>query len=105
VYLLPGALSLSLYYLNVIENGDRLIDSEGTKCPDLNTARTLAVRSIRSMVAESFSTGKPCNIAGIEICDADGNLLLSVSVAEAIDAPLKRLLEIVQTSDPELLVN
>ncbi|PYB69799.1 hypothetical protein DMY87_23245 [Rhizobium wuzhouense] len=84
--------------MHVIEDGERLLDVEGTESSDIDTARAVAIRGIRSVVAESFSTGEPCSIAAVEICDEDGNLLLPVTVAEAVETPLKRLLSIVQTS-------
>lgn len=89
---------MPLYYMHVVEDGERLLDVEGTESSDIDAARAVAIRGIRSVVADSFSTGEPSSITAVEICDGDGNLVLSVTVAEAVEAPLTRLLSIVQAS-------
>lgn len=94
-FLNDQGLNVQHYFMHVIDDGERVVDFEGAHIVDLDAAKCVAIRGIRSIVAESFVTGKPSRVAGIEICDADGELLLSVSVAEAVHAPLNQLLTIV----------
>ncbi|MDH4439063.1 MAG: hypothetical protein QE284_01610 [Rhizobium sp.] len=85
--------------MHVIDDGERLLDAEGTELKDLDAAKAVAIGGIRSVVAHSFTTGEPCNILAIEICDSAGSVLLPVTVAEAVAAPLERLLSIVHSHD------
>lgn len=79
---------MPLYYLHVSNSVGNARDTEGQDLPDLDAARTLAVDSIRSIVAEEAKAGK-IDLAGhIEIADTEGRVLGEVRYSEAFELTL-----------------
>jgi hypothetical protein len=75
-------------FFNVFNGNGLTSDEEGLDVEDQATARTIALRSIRSMVAEEAREGMIDLTGRIEIEDAAGNLLLTVAFTEAFQVTL-----------------
>ena len=73
---LPAALrnEISRFFLHV-SNETRAVDPEGVELPNLDAARTSAVRGARELIAEAILAGRSVSRRHcIEITDGDGTL-------------------------------
>lgn len=65
-------------------DGDELPDNLGIELPDVHTARTEAIRGIRSLVSDSARQGRVPVSERVEIEDEKGMRLLTISFNEAL---------------------
>ncbi|WP_380070842.1 DUF6894 family protein [Dankookia sp. GCM10030260] len=59
-------------------------DPEGAEFPTLEAARTEAIASLRQLTADALRQNLPARNHHIDICDAAGRLLATVSAQDAI---------------------
>ncbi len=91
------------YKLLVLLNADLLfphpalpgliIDPDGGKFPCLDAAIAAAKEDVRHLIAEHIEAGRPIKFDAIEVQDADGIMLASVTVVEVIRELLPNLTE------------
>ncbi len=75
-------------FFNVFNGSGLTTDDEGLDVEDQAAARYVALKSIRSMVAEEARDGTIDLTGRIEVKDAAGNLLLTVGFTEAFRVKL-----------------
>ena len=71
------------FYFHVFNGNGETPDDEGIEVADQAAARTIALESIRSIVAEEARGGTIDLTGRIDIKDGTANLLLSVEFCEA----------------------
>jgi hypothetical protein len=59
-------------------------DPEGIELPHLEAARAEAITGLRQLAAEELRQNLPASNRQIDICDAAGRLLVTVSAQDAI---------------------
>ncbi|MCO5734809.1 hypothetical protein [Rhizobium sp. SSA_523] len=72
------------FFLHLIVPDGVVHDSEGSSYPDLTSAKTVAIRALREIVSERLMNGLDLDVDGIQIAGADGELLVTVTVLEAV---------------------
>jgi len=66
-------------------DGDALTkDREGIELPDLEAARAEAIAGLRQLAADDLRQNLPASNRQIDICDAAGRLLATVSAQDAL---------------------
>lgn len=71
------------FYFN-LRNGFRIDDPEGVELQSIDEAREFAIRSARSMMAESVKSGELSLRDFIEITDGDGRVLARVDFRASV---------------------
>lgn len=71
------------YRFNIHESSGLVADEEGLELTDIEAARGKAIAGARSLIAEDVLEGRLDLNGRIDVVDADGGLLLSISFAEA----------------------
>jgi hypothetical protein len=69
------------YHMNIRDKAGVTLDEEGEELEDLEAARRSARTSIRALVAEDLLGGKPVAQRHIDIADANGAMVASVSIS------------------------
>lgn len=73
------------YHFNLHNSIGFVADEEGQDLPDLDAARTEALRNARGIMAEEVRVGR-LDLAGkLEVVDGGGASLLTIAFAEAIE--------------------
>lgn len=73
------------YYFHLCNGAGFVKDEEGQELPDLETARTAAIRSARSIMASDVQRGSLDLSSFIEIESENGERLLMLTFDEAVD--------------------
>ncbi|HMC91634.1 MAG TPA: hypothetical protein VKI45_04150 [Allosphingosinicella sp.] len=76
---------MPLYFLHVFNRTGWSRDDEGQDLPDLAAARGAAVDGIRSILSDEVVHGAIDFEGRVDIVDEAGNLLESVSFADAVE--------------------
>jgi len=77
---------MPLFHLNLRRGDDDLPnDHEPQEFSDLAAAKTEAIESLREILANAAKEKRRVDYDGIDIVGADGSLLLSVPISEALD--------------------
>lgn len=79
---------MPLFYFHIRRSEDEIRDTEGIDLPDLEAARREAILSARSILSQEVLQGDLPLHERIDIEDADGRLLLSVSFLETVNIRL-----------------
>jgi hypothetical protein len=78
---------MSMYYLHIIEDGDVLLDPDGSDHPNLEAARDEAIDGARQLISDAVLHGGPLRMHRFfQINDADGKTLLNVPFTDAINS-------------------
>ena len=75
---------MPIYYFNVISAFDVTRDLEGTDLPDIQAARTEAIKDARGLMSNAVLEGRDISARRIEICNAAGDVLLNLAFTEAV---------------------
>ena len=75
---------MPLFYLHIRDAEELVEDTEGIDLPDLDAARSEAVRGARDIIASAVRAGGLLDGQRIEITDAEGRLLASVPFKDVI---------------------
>mgnify|MGYP000229261291 CR=1 FL=1 len=75
---------LTRYFFNVVANGQTIKDLEGTELPNIEAARTEALKDIRSLMSAAVLEGVDISERVMEICDDAGGVALSIAFSRAI---------------------
>jgi DNA-binding NtrC family response regulator len=75
---------LTRYFFNVIANGKTIRDLEGTELPNIDAARTEALKDIRSLMSAAVLEGLDISERVMEVCDDAGDVALSIAFSRAI---------------------
>ena len=78
---------MPLYFFHIRSDESEILDPEGAECPDLESARSAALVSARSIMSEEIKNGHLPLGERLDIEDRDGQLLLSVNFGEALILP------------------
>ena len=81
------AAAMPRYRFNIHDSSGLVEDEEGLELPDTEAARAKAIAGARSLVAGDVLEGRLDLGGRIEVLDADGRLLFSISFAEAAGGP------------------
>lgn len=73
------------FHFHVFNGTGETHDDEGADLPDMQSARVRAITAIRSILGEELSRGLLDFGGMIRITDQNGNLLLEVPFAEAVE--------------------
>ncbi|ATE67237.1 DUF6894 family protein [Rhizorhabdus dicambivorans] len=73
------------FYFHVFNGTGETHDDEGVDLPDMQSARVRAIIAIRSILGEELNRGLLDFGGMIRITDQNGNLLLEVPFAEAVE--------------------
>ena len=76
--------SMAQYFFKLREGAALIDDPEGCEFPSLAVARAAATSAARELVAIDLWANRPARLHRIEICDAAGQLLGTVSVQDAL---------------------
>lgn len=76
------------FHLNLFNDVGPVLDPDGMDFPDLATARSEAVRNIRSIMAEEVLRGRIDLQGRIEIAEPSGTVCATVRFAEAVELKL-----------------
>ena len=76
--------SMTRYFFTLREGAALIDDPEGCEFPTLVAARAAATSAARELVAMDLWANRPARLHRIEICDAAGQLLGTVSVQDAL---------------------
>jgi hypothetical protein len=76
---------MPLYFLDVRNTDIRAKDMEGHELPDLEAARREAIAGIRSILAHEVAEGRLDLRGEIRIEDEQGNVVLVVPYADALE--------------------
>ena len=77
-------MEMARYFLHLHECGSVYKDEEGQDCHDLPAARALAIEAAREMMCAEVKVGSLCLSCYIEIADAQGGHILTVSFRDAL---------------------
>ncbi|MBY2910117.1 DUF6894 family protein [Rhizobium leguminosarum] len=73
------------FFFHILTRTNIIRDEEGTDLTDLGAARSEAIKDARGMMSTAIREGKDISHRQIEICNADGNMLLKVPFSEAYE--------------------
>src|SRR3954470_925681 len=76
--------SMARYFFKLREGAALIDDPEGCEFPNWTAARAAATSAARELVAIDLWANRPARLSRIEICDAAGQLLGTVSVQDAL---------------------
>ena len=74
------------FFFNISTRTTIIRDEEGTELADLDAAKREAIKDARGMMSTAIREGTDISHRQIEICDADGNMLLKVPFSDAYEA-------------------
>jgi Tfp pilus assembly ATPase PilU len=75
---------MSIFYLNLHENGVLFQDEEGSDLGNLDEAFDLALRSARDVMCGEMTAGRLCLSSHIDITDGTGTVLATLPFREAV---------------------
>src|SRR4051812_31327003 len=75
---------MTRYFFKLRESAALIDDPSGCEFPTLAAARAAATSAARELVAIDLWANRPARLSRIEICDAAGQLLGTVSVQDAL---------------------
>jgi len=75
---------MSRFFFQVRTDTALIDDPEGIEFPHLEAARAEAIAGLRQLAAEALRQNLPASNRQVDICDAAGLLLATVSVQDAI---------------------
>jgi hypothetical protein len=81
---LEGRL-MPTFYLNISTRTTILKDEEGAQLADLADAHREAIKDARGLMSAAILQGRDISHRHIEICDANGDILLKVLFSEAYE--------------------
>lgn len=73
-----------MYYFDCYEPGLQLKDDEGVHLPDIDEARSFAIKGIRCMLAAQLRDGCLDLTGSVSIRDASGARVLTIPYTEAV---------------------
>jgi len=73
------------FHLNISTRTTVILDEEGAELADLSSARREAIMDARALMSAAIMQGRDISHRYIDICDADGDLLLKVPFIEAYE--------------------
>lgn len=72
------------YFFHLVGKAGTILDVEGTDLPDLDRARSEAIRDARNLMSDAMREGRDISSRRIHICDADAKILLEVPFFQAL---------------------
>lgn len=72
------------FYFNIVAGDGTREDLEGSELPSLEHARTEAIEDVRGLMSNAILLGQDISSRRIEICNEEGNLLLTLLFTDAI---------------------
>ena len=75
---------MARYFFDLHECGTTFPDGEGVDCSDIATARDLAIRSARGLMASEIQGGRLCLSCHIEVRDDQGVAVATVTFKDAV---------------------
>jgi len=75
------------YFFHIADGSDLILDEEGSMLPDLEAAKAEARASARDIARQAIAQRRRPSDACVEIQDAEGRVLLSLSVEEILEHP------------------
>ncbi|NHT78579.1 hypothetical protein G8E10_23020 [Rhizobiaceae bacterium CRRU44] len=76
---------MPIFHLNISTRTTVIPDEEGSELADLDAARREAIMDARALMSAAILQGRDISHRQIEICDADGDLLMEVPFSEAYE--------------------
>ena len=73
------------YYFNIDNSIGFVADEEGRELPDLAEARAEGLKGVRSILAEDVLNGRLDLKGRLEIANEEGEILATMSFADAVD--------------------
>jgi hypothetical protein len=74
---------MSRFYFNIITSVGTISDEVGSELPDLDAARTEAIKDARALMSEAMRSGEDVSTRAMEICGESGEAVLIVQFTEA----------------------
>lgn len=75
---------MPVFFLNIREGAELILDPDGSEHADLTAARGEAVRAARSLLGAAVLAGRLPLDHAIIVADAEGNELLVITYAESV---------------------
>ncbi|MGV1873730.1 DUF6894 family protein [Agrobacterium rosae] len=76
---------MPIFHLNISTRTMIILDEEGSELADLAAAHREAIKDARGLMSAAILQGRDISHRDIEICDANGNLLLKVPFSQAYE--------------------
>ena len=77
---------MPIFHFNIVTKTTLIHDEEGAELEDLAEARREAIKDARGLMSAAILQGRDISHRQMQICDAGGNLLLSVPFSAAYEA-------------------
>jgi len=78
------------FYFHLKQNNELLPDEEGIELPSVEAARTEALKTVRELVSQAITAGKPNVPEALVIADEAGRTLEIVPLASVLPKSLKK---------------
>jgi hypothetical protein len=72
------------YYFQLVPAAGTVHDHEGTELSSFEDARREAIEDARALMSAAMLEGRDISARSIEVCNEDGEVLLSVAFRDAI---------------------
>ena len=74
------------YFFHHLTKAGTIWDHEGTELPDLEGGRLEAIQDARCLMAEAMRAGRDISSRSVQICNATGDVLLTLPHRTAVIA-------------------
>jgi hypothetical protein len=78
---------MPMFYFDVLDSDQVIVDDLGEVLPDLEAARLAAVRGAREIIAEAAKGGRNILHYGFRVRDGAGDIVLTVTFEETLRRP------------------